>query len=86
MGEAGEISLGKPGQRVCGWSWKKEMRKERRNRMPTCKECKNYFPLEDDESMGDCVQRVVDPRQAYYRAKPVAADQDASKCSQFAKR
>ncbi|QCQ22294.1 benzylsuccinate synthase gamma subunit family protein [Desulfoglaeba alkanexedens] len=54
--------------------------------MPTCKECKNYFPQEDDESMGDCVQRVVDPRQAYYRAKPVAADQDASKCSQFAKR
>jgi benzylsuccinate synthase len=29
---------------------------------------------------------VVDPRQAYYKAKPVGADADASKCNQFNKK
>jgi len=60
-------------------------RKEVRH-MPTCKECKNYFPFGEDPKKGDCVQRVVDPRQAYHKAKPVAADQDASKCSSFQKK
>ncbi len=54
--------------------------------MATCSECANFFPLEDDSSRGDCVQRVVDPRQAYYKAKPVDADNDASKCEQFNKK
>ena len=54
--------------------------------MTTCNECKNFFPLEDDPSQGDCVQRVVDPRQAYYKAKPVVSDNEASKCDQFNKK
>ncbi len=51
--------------------------------MATCKECKCFFGQEDGSEKGDCVQRVVDPRQAYYKAKPVEADQDASSCSSF---
>jgi len=54
--------------------------------MPTCNECKNYFPINEDPKKGDCVERVVDPRQAYYKAKPVPADQDATKCSSFQKK
>jgi len=54
--------------------------------MPTCQECKNFFPLEEDPNKGDCVQRVVDPRQAYYTAQPVSAEQDASNCSSFQKK
>ena len=51
--------------------------------MAICKDCKCFFVFEDNFEKGDCVQRVVDPRQAYYKAKPVEADQDASKCSSF---
>lgn len=51
--------------------------------MATCKECKCFFVFEGDSGKGDCVQRVVDPRQAYYKAKPVEADQDASHCTSF---
>ena len=54
--------------------------------MPTCNECKNYFPINEDPKKGDCVERVVDPRQAYYKAKPVVEDKDASSCSSFEKR
>jgi benzylsuccinate synthase len=54
--------------------------------MAACKECKSFFPLEDNPNRGDCVQRVVDPRQAYYKAKPVDANKDASKCSSFQKK
>jgi len=54
--------------------------------MAECKECKSYFPKENSQWSGDCVQRVVDPRQGYYKAKPVAASQDASKCPSFQKR
>ena len=54
--------------------------------MPTCKDCKCCFVIEDSPEKGDCVQRVVDPRQAYYKARPVAADQDASDCSSFQKK
>ncbi|MEE4351341.1 MAG: benzylsuccinate synthase gamma subunit family protein [Desulfatiglans sp.] len=53
--------------------------------MATCSECRSFFPLEDDSSTGDCVMKVVDPRQAYYRAKTVEADQDAGKCKSFQK-
>ncbi|MBE0480277.1 MAG: benzylsuccinate synthase gamma subunit family protein [Dehalococcoidia bacterium] len=54
--------------------------------MPTCNECRSFFPLDENPDKGDCVQRVVDPRQGYYRAKPVTADQDSSKCSSFQKK
>lgn len=54
--------------------------------MPTCEECKNYFPIEDEPRKGDCVERVVDPRQAYYKAKPVNADDDATTCPSFQKK
>jgi len=47
--------------------------------MATCKECKNFFP----GVRGDCVRRVVDPRQAYHKAKPVEADRDAGDCPDF---
>ena len=51
--------------------------------MATGRDCKCFFDFEDNSDKGDCVQRVVDPRQAYYKAKPVEADQDASSCSSF---
>jgi len=54
--------------------------------MATCKECKHFFPLESDPGKGDCVQKVVDPRQAYHKAKPVAADRDAAPCRSFQKK
>ena len=54
--------------------------------MAKCKECKSFFALEEDPAKGDCVERVVDPRQAYYKAKPVEDDADASKCSSFQKK
>lgn len=54
--------------------------------MPTCKECKRFFPLEERPEKGDCVQRVVDPRQAYHKAQPVDADRDASACASFQKK
>lgn len=54
--------------------------------MPTCKECKSFFPVNENPEQGDCVQRVVDPRQGYYKAKPTKADQDASECGSFQKK
>lgn len=54
--------------------------------MTTCQECKSYFPLEEDQSHGDCVQRVRDPRQAYYQSRPVKAQDDASACASFQKK
>lgn len=54
--------------------------------MAECNECKSFFPMEDDVSMGDCVRRVVDPRQAYYQAKPVEADKDAAVCASYQKK
>ncbi|RJP38490.1 MAG: benzylsuccinate synthase [Desulfobacteraceae bacterium] len=54
--------------------------------MATCKECKSYFPLEENPDKGDCVRRVVDPRQEYYQSKPVNASDDAVKCASFAKK
>lgn len=52
--------------------------------MPNCQDCKSFFPIEDEEAKGDCVQRVVDPRQAYYKAKPVQSDAEA--CESFQKK
>jgi len=54
--------------------------------MPKCEECRKFFPLEEDPKKGDCVQRVVDPRQAYYKAKPVTSEKDAAKCESFEKK
>jgi benzylsuccinate synthase len=54
--------------------------------MPKCKDCKCFFAFEENPEKGDCVQRVVDPRQAYYKARPVAADQGASGCGSFQKK
>ncbi len=54
--------------------------------MPVCQECRKFYPLENNRKQGDCVQRVVDPRQAYYKAKPVSAEKDASACGEFEKR
>ena len=54
--------------------------------MPLCKECKKFFSVQEDPQKGDCVAREVDPRQAYYKAKSVVADKDASSCSSFEKR
>lgn len=54
--------------------------------MTKCQDCKRFFPLEEDRTKGDCVERVVDPRQAYYKAKPVTSDNDAGSCSSFQKK
>ncbi len=54
--------------------------------MATCKECKCFFAQEGKEEKGDCIHRVVDPRQAYYRARPVDADRDAAICDSFRKK
>jgi benzylsuccinate synthase len=54
--------------------------------MAKCKDCKCFFVLGDDPEKGDCIQRVVDPRQAYYKARPVAADEEASDCTSFQKK
>ena len=54
--------------------------------MTTCQECKSFFPLEENQNQGDCVQRMVDPRQAYYQAKPVKAEDNAGSCVSFQKK
>ncbi|MFO8113346.1 MAG: benzylsuccinate synthase gamma subunit family protein [Desulfosalsimonadaceae bacterium] len=54
--------------------------------MTTCQECKRFFPLEEAPEKGDCVERVADPRQAYYKAKPVNAGDDATACASFSKK
>ena len=54
--------------------------------MTICSECKNFFATEDDPLKGNCVQRVVDPRQSYYKSAPVNAGDDSSKCEAFLKK
>lgn len=54
--------------------------------MTTCKNCKSFFPLENNPEKGDCVQRAVDPRQAYFKSKPVNAADNAASCSSFQKK
>jgi benzylsuccinate synthase len=51
--------------------------------MATCSECKQFFQMDENPDKGDCVRRVVDPRQAYYKAKPVDADKEAGGCPDF---
>jgi len=40
---------------------------------------KHFFPHDNDSQKGDYVQRVVDPRQAYYCAKPGPAPKSDEK-------
>ena len=54
--------------------------------MATCKDCKCFFALEENRQKGDCIHRVVDPRQAYYKARPVDPDRDAAGCDSFQKK
>ena len=64
--------------------------------MPSCKECKNYFPIPEDDlsegqqaksnEWGDCVLRGRDARQEYWMSKPVMGEMDASQCSSFQKK
>ncbi|MFP4445852.1 MAG: benzylsuccinate synthase gamma subunit family protein [Desulfosudaceae bacterium] len=54
--------------------------------MAACNECKHFFPLAEQPENGDCVKRGEDPRQAFYMAKPVAAEQDAASCPDFQKK
>ena len=54
--------------------------------MATCKECKSFFQIKENPQKGDCVQRVVDPRQGYWKAKTVDAGKDASNCKSYAKK
>ena len=53
---------------------------------PVCEGCKNFFPIEENPSRGDCVLRQTDARQSFYSAREVNADADASGCQEFIKR
>jgi benzylsuccinate synthase len=53
--------------------------------MASCGECIKFFASENDPQKGDCVQRVVDARQGYFKAKPVQAGEDAGACPEFEK-
>ena len=50
------------------------------------KDAKNFFPYPDDSSRGEYIVRVVDPKQSYYSAKPVNAEDDASNEPDFQKK
>ncbi len=54
--------------------------------MAECNECKHFFPLDEDKSMGDCVRRQTDDRQAYFFSKPVKAEETAASCSSFSEK
>lgn len=44
--------------------------------MPKVKETKNFFPYEDNPERGDYIEKVTDPRQTYYAAKPMNAEDE----------
>jgi benzylsuccinate synthase len=48
--------------------------------MSVCKDCKSFFPYDDNPQKGDCVRKVTDERQTYYSAKPTDAAHDATQC------
>ncbi len=54
--------------------------------MAVCNECKRFFAQDEQPEKGDCVRRGEDPRQAFYTARPVTAEQDASSCPDFQKK
>lgn len=47
----------------------------------SCGDCKWFFPVEEEPSKGDCVQREADIQSEYWTAKPVSAD--AAECEKF---
>jgi benzylsuccinate synthase len=54
--------------------------------MAKCEECEQFFQMDENPGKGDCVRRVVDPRQAYYKARPVDGDREAGDCPDFRKK
>nr|CAO03073.1 1-methyl alkyl succinate synthase subunit MasC [Azoarcus sp. HxN1] len=51
--------------------------------MSTCKECRNYFPINEEASRGDCVRRISDERQSYYTARPTTEAAKCEGCSDY---
>ena len=56
--------------------------------MPTCKECKSFFPIpgfyaDYAPGKGDCVREHRDEKRKWWSAKPVMEGMDASKCPDF---
>ena len=51
--------------------------------MPTCDDCKSFFPLEEDPLKGDCVTREDDGKVQYWMSRPTTAFQDAENCPRF---
>jgi len=48
--------------------------------MLVCKDCKSFFPYDDQAQKGDCVRKVTDAKQTYFTSKPTDAGHDASQC------
>ena len=51
--------------------------------MSNCKVCKNYFPLGEKSSKGDCVRSESDANQSYHTAKPTVEN---GTCEHFQKK
>lgn len=51
--------------------------------MPTCDDCKSFFPLPDDPLKGDCVTRERDERSEYWMSRPTEALRDVEDCPRF---
>jgi len=51
--------------------------------MPTCDECKSFFPMEEDPLKGDCVTREDDGRVQYWMGRPTTAFTEARECPRF---
>jgi hypothetical protein len=54
--------------------------------MPSCEECKGFFPLPDDPTRGDCVTREKDERCEYWQSRPTEAMMDVGDCPRFVSR
>ena len=51
--------------------------------MPTCDECKIFFPLDEDPLKGDCVTREDDGKVQFWMSRPTTAFQEAESCPRF---
>ena len=51
--------------------------------MPTCDECKSFFPFDEDPLKGDCVTREDDGRSQYWMSRPTEAFTDGEGCPRF---
>jgi hypothetical protein len=51
--------------------------------MPTCDECKGFFPLDEDPLKGDCVTREDDGKVQFWMSRPTTAFQEAEGCPRF---